>query len=305
LALPRRAAHDLAHQPAEMHMIRLSSALLLAAGSIASIGIARAEEPPLPPEPPKPVVEISPVTIGKGKIVIAGSTVNINLSDGAFGEPVSFAPAVWYGLQEKLTLGLTHDFGTTPWTPRPTFRRVPTQLMPGGPIGTTAGGMGICVTGSDSGCPRPYDNVGLDVLQALKVSKLSIALHPGLDIGSFDPFSLDIRIGMLGHYKVNDKIEIYFDPRLQFGLTERNTNKDGIDLPVWGWYAVNDKIRAYVHTGMNGTFEDFGDSFSIPLQLGGNYQVNEKLSAGLDFAFLKLNDGVDARALGLRALYAL
>ena len=298
-------------------MIRLPKALLIAAVSLATAGTALAQdasppdEPPAakPPEEPKPAATGVALTLGKGKILIAGETVNFNLSSDAVAQPISLAPSVWYGVKEKITIGLTHDFGTTPWTPRISLRSFTQDVVipPAPPTTVTvAAGTGICLTGKDNGCPRFYDNVGFDLLYGLKQEKLSVAVHPAIDIGSFDPFFLDLRIGVLGTYTVNDKITIAFDPRLQFGITERDSgNKEAIDLPVWAWYAVDNKISAYLHTGLRGAFESFGDNYSIPLVIGGNYKVNEKLKAGLDFGFLRINDGADARALGLRAVYAL
>lgn len=303
-------------------MIRLSKALLIAAGSIATTGVALAQddspeeaappegEPASPPEEsaePEPARAPAgpPLTLYKGKILIAGSTVNINLSADSVAEPISLAPSVWYGVDDKLTLGLTHDFGSTPWTPRPAFRSITVPDGLGGSI-TAVAGAGICLTGEEGGCNRPYDNVSAEGLYSLKNERLSLAAHPGLDIVSFDPFALAVRLGVLGRYLVNDKLSLVFDPRLRFGITERDAgNKEFIDLPIWVWYAVNDKISAYLHTGLNSAFEEFGDSVSIPLQIGGNYMVSPKLTAGLDFGFTKLNDGADGRVLGLRIAYAL
>jgi hypothetical protein len=301
----------------ETRMIRLSKTLFIAACSLATTGVAFAQddaapEPApeeMPPEPvgdaPAPPADAPPLTLAKGKIVIAGSTLNFNLSADAFGEPVSLAPSVWYGVDDKITIGLTHDGGTTPWSPRPAFRSITATDLMGNPV-TFVAGSGICLTGDESGCTEVYDNVGFDALYALKQGKLTVAAHPGLDIVAFDPFLLSLRLGVLGRYMVDDKISIVFDPRLQFGITERDAgNKEGIDLPVWAWYAVDAKISAYVHTGINGRFEEFGDNFGIPLQLGGNYKVNEQITAGLDFGFTRLNDGFDGRVLGLRLVYAL
>jgi outer membrane protein W len=303
----------------EIRMIRLSKALLIAAGSLSMTGVALAQDAPpdgesTPEATPAPApaaasaAAATPFTLAKGKILIAGSTVNFNLSADAVGEPISLAPSVWYGVQDKLTVGLTHDFGTTPWTPRPAFRTfTATIVIPPNPPVTVTGsaGAGICLTGEDSGCPHFYDNLGVDALYSLKTEKLTLAAHPGLDIISLDEFTLGLRIGALGRYLVNDKISVTFDPRLGFGLTDRDFNKEFIDVPVWAWYAVDQKISAYLHTGFNATFDGFGDSLGIPLQIGANYKVNDKLTAGLDFGFTRINDTADARVLGLRAVYAL
>ncbi len=211
---------------------------------------------------------------------------------------------MWYGVDDKLTVGLTHDFGTTVWTPRPRSRTVTAFDGIGNPLPQT-GGPGICITGDDNGCSGVYDNVGVDGLYALQRGRLDLAGHGGLDIGSFDPFLLQFRLGVLGRYTVNEWLSVVFDPRLRFGLTERDSNKELLDLPVWAWYAVDAKLGVYFHTGLSGELSSFGDTYAIPLQIGGSYQLNEQLSVGLDLGFTRVNDSLDERALGLRATYAL
>lgn len=299
--------------------MRLSKPLLAAAAAalLGPAGSALAQDSPTPapptfgeesstspPEEAKPGYIAPLLTLYKGKLLIAGETLQMNLSADNVAAPVSLAPSLWYGVSDKLTLGLTHDFGTTPWTPRPVFRGL-TRTVMGMATGYNAG-TGICLTGTDNGCPRPYDNLGVDVLQSLKLGRLAVAAHPGIDVGSFDPFFLDVRIGLLGIFMVTSKLALAFDPRLQLGLTGRDEgNTEAIDLPVWAWYEINSKISAYLHSGLRGTFDGFGDNYAIPVGIGGNYKVNYKLTAGLDFAFTRVNDSLDGRALALRVMYAL
>ncbi|MGE0404173.1 MAG: hypothetical protein AB7T06_46120, partial [Kofleriaceae bacterium] len=61
----------------------------------------------------------SSLLVGKGKVWITGPTVGISLSTDAVGKPINLAPAIYYGVNEKLTVGVTHSGGTTSLTPRP------------------------------------------------------------------------------------------------------------------------------------------------------------------------------------------
>lgn len=293
-------------------MIRLK-ALLVAAASIATTGVALAEdEEDAPPdgdgEAPAPApASPPPLVLGKDKILIAGSTLNISVSAGAAGEPVSLAPSVWYGLKEKLTVGITHDNGATPWSPRPALLAGFGVDLGGNPATFPVSG-GICPTGSDNGCDDPYGTVGFDALYSLKQGKLSLAGHPALDLADFAPFVIQLRVGLLGRYVVNDKISVVVDPRIELNLTDRDFSKDVIDLPAWAWYAVNARLGAYVHTGLAGSFAGFGDVFRIPLQVGASVTITAKVAAGIDFAFTNLvgaGGGFGGRALGLRFAYAL
>lgn len=246
----------------------------------------------------------SPITVvGKGKILIAGSTLNVNMSTDAVAKPISIAPSVWYGVSDKLAVGLTHDGGTTPYSPRP---------FPG---------LGICLSGEENGCGKVYDNVGVDVLFGIKdEAKMGLAVHGGVIVESFDPMTLSLRAGVLGKYNASDKLSVVFDPAIFIGLTERDGaevapgvtvggNKEVIDVPVWVWFNVNEKLGAYLHTGINGPLDGFGDAFLIPLGVGATYKVNEKLGVGGDFHFLGIAGSdaasADFRTLGIRAQYAL
>jgi len=300
----------------------MSKVLMIAATSVAMTGIAFAEEPaaaeppaegdataPAATDPaaaPAPAADAAApagavsLTLGKGKIVIGGSTLNINFSSSAVAKPLSLAPSVNYGVSDKLTIGLSHDGGTTEFTPRP------------------AVGAGICVSGESNGCGKVYDNLGVDALFSLSAGKFSMAAHPGLDIRHLDPFTLSLRVGVLGRYELAPKVALVFDPRVSIGITERDGatvagvtvggNKEQLDIPVYVWFAASDKLSAYVSTGIFGPLDGFGDAYAIPVGLGATFKVNEKLGVGGDFWFPNLagkGNTADLRFLGLRVAYAL
>jgi hypothetical protein len=278
----------------------------------------------LEPEPataaPAPKPMASPLTLGKGKLLIAGSTVNLDISDTeGFDDPgaLSFAPSVWYGVTEELTVGLTHDFGTTAWTPRPASL---TSFSAGtldsdSELRSSVLGGGLCVT---DGCPESYktkiyNSTGADLLYSLKQGSLSLAAHPGIDITVRYPFVLDVRIGVLGRYAVNDRFSVVVEPRLRLGVIGNDDEHNLLDLPIWNWFAVNEALGLYLHTGLSVPLDGFTDEPFVLLQVGANYKIGQKLALGLDFGFRNVNDvgddfleisGFAGRALGLRISYA-
>jgi hypothetical protein len=275
--------------------------LIIAAASFAATpALADDATPPPTPMPTPGAPATAPpggapgLTLPKGALVIAGQTVEINLSDNAVFKPVSLAPSIWYGIDDKLTLGLSHDLGTTPWSPR--------VLFPG---------FGICITGESNGCGKFYNNASIEGLYSLTNDKLSVALHPALDILSFDPFELGLRIGILGKYAIDDKMTIVFDPRIYFQFTERDTamgsgGPDLIDLPIWYHYAIDHKLSAYAGTGFLAPFDGFSDFYLIPFLLGVQYRVDDKLMVGGNFNFINLlgtGGGVEGRAVGVNVAY--
>ncbi len=232
------------------------------------------------------------LTLGAGKILIAGSTFNMSLSAGAVGKPFSLAPSLYYGVSDKLTLGVSHDGGTTTFSPRP------------------APGAGICLAGKKNGCEKPYNNIGFDALFGLAQGKFSVAAHPGVDILRIsDPLLVSLRLGVLGRYEVAPKFAIVFDPSLRLGLTKRDLgNKEFLNVPVYAWIVATPKVGVYATTGIAGPTSGFGDGYTIPVGAGATFASSEKLSIGADFLFTNLagkGSSADGRALGVRVAFAL
>ncbi len=240
---------------------------------------------------PDPGTAVPGLVLGKGKILIAGETVNINMSASLVGKPFSLAPSIYYGVSDKLSIGVTHDLGTQPSAP---------GVLPGA---------GICLSGTSSGCAKVYNNAGIDVLFGLSAAKFSAAFHGGVDFLSLDPLFVDLRVGLLGRYMVSDKIAITFDPRIDIGLTKRDMgNKGLLSVPAYLWFMASAKLGIYASSGIGGNLDKFGDNYKIPLGAGVTFKANEKLSVGGDFSFSNIGGkghSADGRALGLRVAYAL
>lgn len=253
------------------------------------------------PEEPAAPSAFPSLTLGKGRLVIAGSTVNINMSADAVGKPISLAPSIWYGITDKLSIGLTHDGGTTGWSPRPGVRVTTVDIL--GTIETNVAGAGICVTGKDGNCSKPYDNVGADVLIGLASGKLGAAAHVGVDILSIDEMTIGARLGVLGRFALASKFALVFDPRVQIAATDRDFTGDSVDVPLWVWFDPSPTLGLYLHTGITGPFDGFGDSFNVPVGVGASIRAGAKLTLGADFHFSNLlgkGSSADGRVLGVR-----
>lgn len=283
---------------------------------------ARTSEAKLQPKP-----ATSSLTLGKGKLMIAGSTINLDISD--YDLPflpndsvlLSFAPSVWYGITDDLTLGLTHDFGTLPWTPRPTFLTLfQTQDDEGR---SSSLGAGLCVTVVEGifGCPQSYktslyNSAGADVLYSLKRGRLSLVAHPGVDFSVRYPFVLSLRIAVLGRITVSDMLSLVFEPRLRSVVIGRcsgglcdDFNQTNVTIPIWMWLDITRTLGIYLQTAFNRPIGGSTHDYAIPLQIGGSYKVSQKLTLGLDLGFQHvaegdLSDRLAGRVLGLRVIYA-
>ena len=121
------------------------------------------------------------LTVPAHRYVVSGLLV-VSLSKDAAFSPVSVAPDVWYGVTDKLTVGLVHSSRA---------------------LGGFLGGAGdaLCLTGTGGGCRGFYDHAGLLVRQHLVDGPLTVAFDGGLVARSFDPFALTLKVGAAARWQ--------------------------------------------------------------------------------------------------------
>ena len=115
--------------------------------------------------------------------------------------------------------------------------------------------------------------------------------------------TLAARIGGLGRYAASSKLSIVFDPRIQVGLTDRASNTESVDVPLWVWFDLSPALGLYVHTGIAGPLDGFADSFNVPVGVGASLHATGRLTLGSDFHFSNLlgkGHSADGRVLGVR-----
>ena len=241
------------------------------------------------------------LTLPRGRLLL-DALVEINLSSGGAFKPFSITPDLWYGATDELTVGLVHS-----------------SLAASGFIGGV--GDALCLSGSGSGCPDLYPGFGIDGRYRLKEPAFgfTLALDGGLFIRHIDPFQLAIKLGAAGRWH-DGKAAVELSPNLFFGLTNRTptaaagavavaSNQEILDLPVTGMYTVAPKIVVAAQTGLVLPFEQTGDTYAVPLSIGGLYQVDDSLNLNLAFSLPALigggkTTGFDARTLTLGGTYA-
>jgi hypothetical protein len=226
-----------------------------------------------------------PLTLAKGMLEIRGDTFMFNLSKDAVGKPFSLAPDIYYGVDSKLSVGLTH----------------------GGLF--TQAGSGICLAGEDNQCPQVYDNFGIEALYGLMLGgSFQVALRGGFVSPQIsDDFGGGLKIGALGRLQTGN-IAIVFDPGLYVEIIDRDTREQFVNIPVWVQFQVNTQTVAFVSTGMYGPLSDFGDNYLIPLGVGATMAANNRIDFGAEFQLPMLAgnrpdgiDAFDARQLIVRA----
>jgi len=203
---------------------------------------------------------------GSGALTVR-APVLIGLGEAAAGAPVSVGLDAWYGVNEKLSVGVVHSpYGIS------------------GFYGSARGG--FCITGEDNGCPDIYDNVGLDVrYRVLSTDRLGVeAVYTGL-AQSLDPFAFTTRWGIAARYAATDQLAVDFQPNLFIGVTERDAgNKELVNLPLTLHVSPIPELGLLLQTGVAMPLEDAGDNYAIPMSVGASVALTNELSAAAVFS---------------------
>jgi len=209
----------------------------------------------------------------------------LDVSDNGNLTPFHFPLHVYFGVTDKLALGVIHEIG-------PFF-----------PFG------GFCPNcDSDRNYWGVYDDIGMGILYSIVRDK-DFELDFNGDAPAFLHFShrlwLSVRGGVLGRLNISNVVAWVFDPSLQIGFVGRpdvdGGNKDYLWLPTWFYFQVTPKVAPFVGTGIGGRLEGFADNFAIPLEGGCIVSVTQDIDVGGVFQFYNLaghGGNADGRQIG-------
>lgn len=224
-----------------------------------------------------------PLTLAPGMLELT-LPVNANLSDGAVGEPVFLNPSLYYGVTQGLTVGVRHF-------------------------------LGLCVTGGDHGCPKVYNDVGIDTIWSLgQGDTWDFALGAALNATRFDPFTLSAEGRLAARWRLYP-LAVTVAPQLDVGLTERDTgvatiagggggvgggagatglgNREVLTIPVTVQLQATRQLAVSVGVALSGPLSTagdlgFGDLYTIPVAAGVDYALTSMLDLGAAFSFSNL-----------------
>ena len=258
---------------------------------------AAEDEPPAAPTATAPDPTGERVTMPAKRGMIR-AVVDINLSTDVAGDPISISPDIWYGINDKMTIGLVHSF-----------------------VGET-GIVGIPVASSlciGDACGKVYNGFGLDMRYGLKADKkVAVAFEAGLIALDLDPTRFVLKLGAAGRYRLAPKVALDFQPNVFIGLTKRQPdgmgndagNKEVLTVPLSGVFAVSPKASLMTQLALLLPFSAAADAYLVAFSLGGMYSVNKQI--GIEAAFTLpaviggefQQTGVDGRTFSLGGVYA-
>lgn len=244
-------------------------------------------------EAPPPPPAGGSVTLKKGKINIQAN-IEVNLSKEQVGKPISIAPDISYGATDDLTLTLAHS----------------NAALNGFRGGT---GFGVCVTGEENGCGKPYTAVGLEALYSLVKGPMALGVNVGaLGLSRGDMLNhFDAKVGFKGKYTAG-KVSVAFAPSAWIGLNKRDEgNADLLWIPVGVGVKATPELVVGAATGLKTPFKEMADNWTVPIGVSANYAINPQVGVGGSFVFGTIlgaegkNPGIDSRALHLWLNYAM
>ncbi|MEZ4398919.1 MAG: hypothetical protein R3B06_02815 [Kofleriaceae bacterium] len=181
-------------------------------------------------------------------MLAARIALDISMSKARFGKPISIMPDIFYGVTDRLQVGLVHS-GPMGWQTRP--------------------GAGLCLTGTDNGCPHVYDNVGADVMYGLLYGdQLHLSAHGSLYVTSIDAGWVMAAVGATAKLHLSDSAALSADPQLGIQLADRDLLDDQLYVPVELQYQLAAPTSVKLLTGVSGGLQHLGDTYQVPVGIG-------------------------------------
>jgi hypothetical protein len=222
------------------------------------------------------------LTLGAGDFE-ARLSVELGLASSV--RPIALAPDLWYGVTDRLTVGIIHS--------DPSLDQ----------IAATAS---LCFRGSDLTCDHVYRGSGVDVAWSALAGPLAIAPRVRVAVRDTDPFKPATTVGALVRWAFH-RFAIYADPYLRFGLANRELgNRTTLFVPIW--LAVQPVRGALLslHTGYDSDLAVASDGWHLPIAVDATWRITPQIDLGLEGGFPSLlgpQNSVHDRALTLSVAY--
>jgi hypothetical protein len=163
----------------------------------------------------------------------------INVTPDRAGEPVRIPLGLAYGATKRLSLGLHSREG-------------------------------LCVTGSERGCAKIFNQLGADLLYALAPDDDGgMALRLGLSYASVDPAWARLALGVPLQLALSRNLLLLrFEPGFEWGLGDTDDNPAVFVLPLRLHLLASDDVSLYALGGFQAAWSQTGKRYVIPAGIG-------------------------------------
>jgi hypothetical protein len=262
----------------------IAAAVLAAASPAAAVAQESVLDRPIEKEGWPSEVTRRPLTLAAGMLELT-VPLGLGVSKDRGGKPIFFAPSVYYGVTDALTLGLRHF-------------------------------QGLCVSGGPD-CPKVYADVSVDSLWRLwRGASTDVAVGAALNVSPVtDPFALSGEARVVARLR-GGPASLIIAPAFEVGLTNRDAaverteplafplatttfgffqtqpgNREMLRIPATLAVQATPNLALAVAASLDGPLDPptggFSDYYTIPLGGAIVFSSNE-FDLGASFTFLNL-----------------
>ena len=207
-------------------------------------------------------VDADPLVVPRGE-VLTRISIEINAHRRQFARPLSFAPDLWIGVTDRVTVGLIHSSQS---------------------VDRIESGATFCVRELASRCERAYRGSGLDLRVAWTPG---VVLRTRLLLRDVDPVKPAFTVGALLR-GIRGRWSLTSDPYLRIGLANRELgNRDALVVPVWLGVQVR-SVWFALHTGIDGDLAVWRDGWHVPVAVVAEVAPARVLTLGIEAGFASL-----------------
>jgi hypothetical protein len=201
--------------------------------------------------------------------IAADLTVEINLAHNYWAAPLSFAPDLWWGATDRLTIGLVHSNAS---------------------VDRFSPGASVCVRTDDVlYCDAPYRGSGLDArYRVLAAGALSIAPRGRVLLRDIAPWKPAVTLGALAKW-TRGRYAITADPYVQLGVANQELgNRAALWLPVELALQPTCRWQLAMSSGWNAEVSTLRDGWRIPLAAGVRARATSHIDVGATLGFASM-----------------
>lgn len=217
----------------------------------------------------------------RGGGFVLGAIVETNLASGKAAKPISVAPDLWFGLHDRLTVGIYHS------------GRATTGFLSGY-------GSGLCFRDGMSGICKGglgdlYTFGGAEARIGLSQGRFATALVLGANVRFADPNTLlAAKAGFLARIHTR-WIGVEISPVALVGLNKRKVmdvalNEDFLFVPVTFYVRITPRVSLALQGGLSTTVKKASDNFKVPAAAGLSFGLGEHLSIDAAYGLAAVAD---------------
>ena len=236
--------------------------LVVAAALVFATPVARANTAAQSADGPSDLIA-RPLTQGEGAWLLRGN-LELTLDVRGFAQPFSLAPDVWYGVTQRLTIGVVNSFSAV-------------DLI-------DAGGS-LCFRGAEGLCRHTYRGSGMDVLWSWLTGDFAVAPRARFLVRDVDPWKPAVTLGALARW-TRGRFAISADPYLRLGVANRDLgNRATVVVPVWLALQPAARWLLALHTGWDSELATWRDGWHVPMAIDVAHRFTPELDAGFELGF--------------------